>query len=691
MPESTDAVASPTCRPRGGRAHGFLAGAALALMLGAALTCAAGLAACGKGAPAQTPAASASPSASPAHAAVGAAFVRLNQLGYPYEAAKRAYLLARVAESGATFAVKDAGGTVVYSAPVGADLGSWNKRYAHVYALDFSAVTGAGLYTISVSGPAPATSPSFKVGSGADIYSQALANSLRFYQVQRDGPDFVPSALRTAAGHLHDADAMTYRTPKVDADGVFAGDLSPLGRRIDASGGWWDAGDYLKFVHTTAYTEALLLAGVRDFPDQMGAGSATSDFTAEVRFGADWLLRMWDDKTRTLYYQVGIGSGNAKTAGDHDIWRLPQADDTYGGSKPLYRYIRHRPVFRAGPPGSPISPNLAGRLSAALAEAYQVFRTSDPAFAAKCLLAAQHIFALADTRPRHLITAIPFDYYPETEWRDDMELGATELYSATADLATAAASSASPASALPAGLPHTDAAFYLGKAAHWAEAYIAGPHDAADTLNLYDVSGLAHYELFRAIGQAGDPAGLEVTKAALLADLKKQLDKAIKQAGKDPFQFGFAWDQWDTTSHGAGLAVMVSEYDELTGTGSYAEWSSRWLANILGANAWGTSLIVGDGSTFPDCLQHQVANLKGSLDGTPPVLAGAAVEGPNSETDNGTMPGMRLGPRADPFKQFDGHGAIWRDAVQNYPNTEPAIDLTAASPLAFARMMAGLY
>ena len=43
-------------------------------------------------------------------------------------------------------------------------------------------------------------------------------------------------------------------------------------------------------------------------------------------------------------------------------------------------------------------------------------------------------------------------------------------------------------------------------AAHWAKAYMTGPNDAADSLNLYDVSGLAHYELYHAIAQAGYPA-----------------------------------------------------------------------------------------------------------------------------------------------------------------------------------------
>src|SRR5262249_22592767 len=150
----------------------------------------------------------------------------------------------------------------------------------------------------------------------------------------------------------------------------------PLGTRVDASGGWWDAGDYLKFLQTTSYTVDLLLAGVRDFPAQMGTGSTTANFSAEARFGTDWLLRMWDAPTRTLYYQVGIGEGTAKTVGDHDIWRLPQADDTFNGNDPLYRYIRNRPVFRAGEPGSPISPNLAGRDAAALALCSQVFRAT---------------------------------------------------------------------------------------------------------------------------------------------------------------------------------------------------------------------------------------------------------------------------------------------------------------------------
>ena len=348
----------------------------------------------------------------PAQAATGTAFVRVNQLGYATGSlAKRAYLMASGAEAGAAFSVKNSSGTIVYAAPIGANLGKWSTGYPDVYALDFPAVTTPGTYTVSVGGPIPAQSPPFRVGTAANLYSGALANSLFFYQTERDGPGFIPNALRTAAGHLNDQSAMTYLTPHTTSSGRFKGDLTPLGVRINAAGGWWDAGDYLKFVQTTSYAVDLLLAGVRDFPGQMGPGSAASNFTAEAKFGAQWLLRMWDDSAKTLYYQVGIGEGNAKTIGDHDIWRLPQADDTYGGTNPLYRYIRHRPVFRAGPPGSLISPNLAGRDAAALAEAFQVYKASDPVFASKCLLAAEHIFDLANTAPSgNLLTVVPFSF-----------------------------------------------------------------------------------------------------------------------------------------------------------------------------------------------------------------------------------------------------------------------------------------
>ena len=173
--------------------------------------------------------------------------------------------------------------------------------------------------------------------------------------------------------------------------------------------------------------------------------------------------------------------------------------------------------------------------------------------------------------------------------------------------------------------------------------------------------------------------------------MKKALDGALAEAATDPFGFGFPWATWDTTSHGAGLSVMASEYDQLSGTSTYANFSVRWLSNILGANGWGSSFIIGDGSVFPHCPHHQVANLVGSQDGTPPVLNGAAVEGPNGTLYQGFLTGMRNCPpdNSDPFAQFN-NGAKFKDDIESFSTVEPAVDLTATSPLAFARQAAGL-
>ncbi len=600
-------------------------------------------------------------------AAADAAHIRINQVGYSATGPKRAYLMASASQAGAPFTVKTSSGTTVLTGTVGASLGSWSSAFPAVHPIDFDTVTTAGTYVISTTGSVPATSLPVTVGSGAAVYATALSNARKYYEVQRDGPNYIPSALRTAAGHLNDLNGKAYVTPNVNSSGRFSGDLTPTGVTLDASGGWADAGDYLKFLHGASYTVDLLAVGVRDFPAAMGS------FTNEVRHGNDWLLKMWDDANGVLYYQVGIGSGNAKTYGDHDVWRLPQADDTYGGTDPRYRYLRNRPVFRSNSPGTLISPNLAGRMAAAFALCYQIWRVSDPAYANSCLLKGQHIFDLANTNPSgNLVTVIPFSFYPETEWRDDLELGAAEL---------ARALQAGPP---PAGLPHNDPAFYLQKAAHWANAYIGVT--TKDSLNLYDVSGLAHYELHRAITTAGSEVGLPVTRAALVADLKAALDRAVAQGGTEPFGFGFPWNTWDTTSHGAGLSVMAAEYGALTGNNSYSVYANRWLGNILGANAWGSSFIIGTGQVWPHCPHHQLANLAGTLDGTAPQLVGAAVEGPNSITGRGSVTGTRACPPggANRFGAFDGHGSKFLDNVESYPNIEPAIDLTAASPLAFA-------
>ncbi|HEY3144496.1 MAG TPA: glycoside hydrolase family 9 protein [Acidimicrobiales bacterium] len=610
--------------------------------------------------------------------------VRVNQVGYDTAAPKRAFLMTDAAVTGGTFRVRTRSGRTVFSGPIGSNQGSWSSDFPFVYALDFDSVTARGRYVVEVSGPVTATSPVFKLDTPARLYAPLLANATSFYEAQRDGPDVVPAGLNRQPAHLNDGSATVYKPPRFDEDDLLRGDLVPVRRADprDVSGGWFDAGDYIKGTETISYTLDMLLVAVRDHPTLLGPDSP-ANLAAEARFGLDWLQKMWDDPTGTLYYQVGLGEGNADITGDHDPWRLPEGDDTFGADDPASRYIRNRPAFRAASPGSPISPNQAGRFAGALALCYQVYKATDPAYADPCLLSAQHIFDLADTTPTgDLVTFSPFSFYPETEWRSDLELAAAELYHAVA------------AGDLPPGLPHADPSFYLRKAAHWARAYINSPDDAVDTLNLYDVSAVAHYDLHRAIDQAGDRGELRVSQDELVADLKKQLDNAGAQAATDPFGFGFPYAAFDGTSHGQGLAITASFYDELTGTTTYAEFGRRQLGVILGSNAWGASFIVGAGTSFPRCIHHQVANLNGSLDGRPPILLGAAVNGTNSADvfeDLGVPDEARVCPAdgSNPYALFDGQGARYLDDVTSWPSSEPALDFVATTPLALARQIAG--
>jgi endoglucanase len=439
-------------------------------------------------------------------------------------------------------------------------------------------------------------------------------------------------------------------------------------------------------------------------------------------------LKMWSNTSQSLAYQVDntqdwnyYGEGNPSSiTGDcggtyntpycliteYDIWTLPQAADNFQQSgdpepcDPLTTvYICNRPVYIAQLPQGLISPNLAGRLAADFAVCYQLNRTKNPSLANQCLQNAEEVFARADLQyadpapsvgsgscPTCLTTVAPFDGYPETVWDDDMELGATELYFA---LSAAQGS-------LPSGLTTTDANVYLKQAAQFAGNYITNIYQPgyADTLNLYDVSGLAHYELYKALEQAGNPSGLAVSQQSIGKQLIAQVNNAITQAGTDPWGFGVPWSNGDTTSHGAGLSVMASEAYAVNGAARFNTYSQRWLANILGSNSWGASFIVGDGSTFPNCIQHQVANLAGALDGTSggtPILWGAATEGPDSYTTSGLVGGMIQCPAngVDTYKKFNGNsGALFKDNVQSYSTTEPGIDLTATSFLMWSWRMA---
>src|SRR5579862_564585 len=613
--------------------------------------------------------------------------VRVNQVGYPSGGSKVAYvMLARPVRS-VSFEVTTPYG-VAYQGTSSDDVGYWNSAYRAVYRLGFSAVQTPGVYRVRVTSRGSAVSPSFVIGTGSQLYGQLVDNAVQYFTSERDGPDTQASVLGRQPANLTDERAYVYADPKYDSNDNLLGTFTKIGGPVDVSGGWFDAGGgYEKFAYTASYTDALMLIAARDAPGTYPA------LLPEAQYGLQWITKLWNPVLKVLYAQVGIGNGNASNTiqGDYNFWFPPQDEDQMnvspgGNPGPTAYYVKYRPVFEAAPPGKPFSPDLAGRFAADFALGAQLDASSDPARAVSMLSLARGVYAMAKTtNVGQIVTTFPYDYYPGTEWKSDMLWGAAEI--ALADEAT--------------GAPAAQLGADLATAARWARAYIAQGHPAGgDTFNLYDTGAVAEGELLQALQQtAGQQAsgagpGLSpvIAPATLLADLAAQLRTGEAWAKGDPFALGTQLGASDASPHAFGLFITDALYQEYGGSSQFASFAQAQLNFALGANAWGSSFVVGAGTTFPHCMQSEIANLAGSLSGAGDIQLGATTDGPSSIgnfTGLGTVAGMRA-CSAGQFAPFNTSTAGYEDNVVSWPSVEPSLDYTAASLLAFTLGAAGL-
>jgi hypothetical protein len=282
--------------------------------------------------------------------------------------------------------------------------------------------------------------------------------------------------------------------------------------------------------------------------------------------------------------------------------------------------------------------------------------------ARKHLETAAEIFAQAQTtNVGQLVTSLPFAFYPESAWRDDLELGATELALAAKRLGDRRASS------------------WLRQAGYWAGQYL--DHEAGgDTLNLYDVSALAHADLIRA-ARTNRPL-----VRSLVADLRAQLEVGAARAKADPFRAGAQYDNFDAVPHSFGLAATARLYRQVTGDRRYDAFGQQQLDWNFGANAWGVSFMIGVGQNSEHCPHHQIANITGRQ------LTGAVVNGPNGadlfeDGLDGYLDGMNPCPAdgSDRYESLTGHGSRYVDDVRSWQTAEPADDFAAIAVYALTR------
>ena len=248
--------------------------------------------------------------------------VRVNQLGYLTGRPKEATLISD-AEEPIHFTVRNRNGAAVHtglSQP-------WSVRPEptsglRVHVLDFTSLNTRGA-DFRIEADDQCSHP-FEVTSS--LYAMLAADALRFFYAMRSGTpilDEVMPGYGRPAGHLGrppnrgDLEVPAWTGPEAQqlypgwrCDGTF-----------DVSGGWYDAGDYGKYVTSGAIAVWQLLStlDLLKRADRAPIGELADMIRAECRWQLDWLLRMQvpasDPLAGLAFHRVHGGTGHRCRAG----------------------------------------------------------------------------------------------------------------------------------------------------------------------------------------------------------------------------------------------------------------------------------------------------------------------------------------------------------------------------------------
>ncbi|GJT74017.1 endoglucanase 1-like protein [Tanacetum coccineum] len=195
------------------------------------------------------------------------------------------------------------------------------------------------------------TTLSFTLAFTQQNYTDAFAKSILFFEGQRSGK--LPANQR-----------VTWRSDSGLQDGSSA--------NVDLVGGYYDAGDNVKFGLPMAFTTTMLAWSLIEFGTTMK--SELWNAQAALRWSTDYLLKAATTTPGILYVQVGEPNS------DHRCWERPEDMDT------------PRMVYTVSPqnPGS----DVAAETAAALAAAAIAFRNFDNPYSQKLLQTAIYLHYL---------------------------------------------------------------------------------------------------------------------------------------------------------------------------------------------------------------------------------------------------------------------------------------------------------
>lgn len=488
--------------------------------------------------------------------------IRLNQAGFYPDGPKIAVVAGATAPE---FTIRKAGNkTVVFngtlSAPQRSPYSGKESRVA-----DFSALPDTGSFVLE----APGAGVSYAFTIRPAVHEAVAKAALKGFYYQRTVIDLdaaYAGQWQRAAGH---PDTVVLVHPSA------AGPKRVAGTVISSPGGWYDAGDYNKYIVNCGISMATLLSLYEDFPDHCRSmktnipesGNTLPDLLDEVLFNLRWMLTMQDPDDGGVYHKL--------TNPEFDGVIMPhEARKT--------RYVVQK------------STAAALDFAAVMAQAARVFKAFPrelPGLPDSCLQAAEKAWAWAVKNPavyydqqqlnQRFDPDISTGGYGDKDVRDEFMWAAAELFITTKkdiykpDLQT------------PMRLPS------------WSQ-----------------VSMLGYYSLMRFDGNMQDQ--LEKWAETLVQGVEAQPYRTVMGHSKGDFI-------WGSNSVAANQGIALLHAYRFTGKKAFLHHALGNLDYLLGRNATGYSFVTGIGSKSPMHPHHRPSE----ADGVTAPVPGLLVAGPN--------------------------------------------------------------
>jgi len=224
-------------------------------------------------------------------------------------------------------------------------------------------------------------------------YNDVLFKSLMFYEAQRSGK--LPADNR-----------IPWRGDSALGDKGNGGE--------DLTGGWYDAGDHIKFNFPMASATTVLTWGYLQFKDAYVASGQADQLLNQVKWTLDYLLKC-HTKPEELYVQVG------NAGADHGYWGAPE---TMTMARPAYK-------IDASKPGS----DVAMETAAAMAAGYLAFKDINATYANTLLEHAKQLweFGMKYKGKYSNSVSAAAGFYTSNNYTDELCWGSLWMYQATND------------------------------------------------------------------------------------------------------------------------------------------------------------------------------------------------------------------------------------------------------------------